>query len=537
MAFIKTQNVRRDESGAIVSGSAAILDTRYDSKVSGHSRHSVRESLGKVIALSEDKRSGIFLSPTRGLVSYDATKDIFEHINNSDPRVAGQPRVPEPPMHTDFGAVYLFTSLLKKGGWIDLLKRVFSKAADYERLLAHVTHVFLRDGSRIKCDTFIAQSALSSILTSFVLSTLRCDTRFFEKMGQDGARMRFFEAYVSMMRKRVEGFGHACYVDSTPLPDDIADNPYNALRCEAGKGCSVEIRLAMVLDDITGLPVWYQLVPGNLMDVSTLKWISEDVRDSLGIEICSVVVDAGYVCEGLIRQYGDSDGERTMIARMPNRKGYHYKTLYHKIKDQIDRGKYDFVRNSHVYFGRRLEDRVFDTDLFAYVYVDKERALREYRAWRIKHEDEFENLKERDKRWRTISSGYFVLLSNIKDSPSGMLERYLKRVDIELIFKTAKSFEGLLPLAKWNDTRVRGKILLDVIDTMLRAEMLKLTRDSKESVMDLFHDAASIGCFCHDGELRIETPNKQARNAYAVFDNKAPLSLKLEAWSQQLGIT
>lgn len=44
-------------------------------------RHSVQtqvESLGKVLWLSEDGKSGMLLSKTRGLVEYDATSNQFD---------------------------------------------------------------------------------------------------------------------------------------------------------------------------------------------------------------------------------------------------------------------------------------------------------------------------------------------------------------------------------------------------------------------------------------------------------------------------
>ena len=65
MAFIKAQKIVRDENGVITSGSAAIVDTVYISTGSkNHSKHIVREKLGKVLYLSEDRKSGIFMSPT-----------------------------------------------------------------------------------------------------------------------------------------------------------------------------------------------------------------------------------------------------------------------------------------------------------------------------------------------------------------------------------------------------------------------------------------------------------------------------------------
>ena len=64
MSFIKVQKLVRNEAGTILSGSAAIVDTVYvKTGNKNHSKQVVRERLGKVISLNEDKKSGVFLSP------------------------------------------------------------------------------------------------------------------------------------------------------------------------------------------------------------------------------------------------------------------------------------------------------------------------------------------------------------------------------------------------------------------------------------------------------------------------------------------
>lgn len=61
MAFIKTQKIVRDDTGKIISGSAAIVDAVYvHTGGKAHSKQLVREKLGKVLYLSRDKKSGIF---------------------------------------------------------------------------------------------------------------------------------------------------------------------------------------------------------------------------------------------------------------------------------------------------------------------------------------------------------------------------------------------------------------------------------------------------------------------------------------------
>ena len=87
MAFIKAQKLVYDEEGQIVSGSASIVDTQYGNYGTYHAKHTVREKLGKVLYLSQDKKTGIFLSPTRGLIEYSSTTDSFQDVEKNDPRI------------------------------------------------------------------------------------------------------------------------------------------------------------------------------------------------------------------------------------------------------------------------------------------------------------------------------------------------------------------------------------------------------------------------------------------------------------------
>lgn len=60
MAFIKSQKLIRDDNGVIISGSASIVDTIYGNFGSYHAKHTVREKLGKVVWLSDDRKKAFF---------------------------------------------------------------------------------------------------------------------------------------------------------------------------------------------------------------------------------------------------------------------------------------------------------------------------------------------------------------------------------------------------------------------------------------------------------------------------------------------
>lgn len=143
----------------------------------------------------------------------------------------------------------------------------------------------MRNGSRITCDNFIAKSFASYVLDDIPISTLRTDTTFFSMMGNDHVKMAFFITLIEAMRKANPDFGRWCYVDSTPLPNDIDDNPFDALCCHGVSSSMVQMRLILVLDEETGLPVWYGIIPGYVLDLSTIMNVLNDIGDNLNIHV------------------------------------------------------------------------------------------------------------------------------------------------------------------------------------------------------------------------------------------------------------
>lgn len=538
MAFIKTQKIVRDENNVIVSGSAAVVDTIYvGTGQSNHSKHEVREKLGKVLFLSEDKRKGIFLSPTRGLVQYDANTDTFEVVERGDPRIKDHEALfPITEIHTIFGDSYLLLSFLEKSGLLRLLRGIFPKDSDYERLVGHILHGVLKDGSKIPCDTFLQKSFASYLLSDVPLPSMKSDTAFYTLMGADHIKISFFKAFVETMRKTNPSFGRGCYVDSTPLPNDIEDNPFNALCCHGVSSCEVMTRLILVLDEASGLPVWYDIIPGNVLDINTIMDTINDVADTLDIEIESLVLDAGYVSKELLQTF-HIGSSKTFIGRMPARRGFPYKTLYWEVKDLIGRGKYAFVREHHTYFGIRKRIRLFDQDIYAYVYVDQNNALRRFSDYLTEHEDEYELLKVKDKDWYTVKYGYFVLLSNVDTTPKALLTDYFCRTEIEEVFKTSKEYLELLPLSKWTDTTIRGKILHDTIDTIVLLTLRKTMKGSGISMSEIFGRTQSLMCTKKSsGIVTIETPNKQVKAYYKLLGLSIPAHIKLIDFSHSLGL-
>ena len=532
MAFIKVQKLVLSEDGNVVSGSAAVVDTVYDSSVKGRSRHRVRERLGKVISISDDRKCGIFLSPTRGLVEYDSTKDLFAEVGRDDGRIAGLELFPEPETHTVFGDSYLILSFMEKTGITALLRSVFTKDEDFQRALAHICHTVAKDGSHISCDDFVSRSFLSYLVKDVPLQSLCSDTKYFSDMGRDHVKVSLMNGYVSLERKSDSTFGSACYVDSTPLPNDI-DIPISALCSHGTGGCEMQARLAVCLDSASGLPVWYSLFSGNIQDMSTLMDEIDDAETSVGVSIDDLVLDAGYITRELITAYNADDRFVSFTGRMPARKGFPFRTLYHRCGGSIHQAKYFFDRNGHTYFGRRFEDVLFGKRVYLYVYIDRDRALSLGRSYRQNNRDEYEALSDKEKNWMEVKNGYFVLVSNIDSTPAETLERYFGRMDIESFFKTSKEYLSLLPLSKWTRETIEGKLLNDMISTIVYLKMRKALSGTGLSMSKLFGRASSLMCTRKkDGTVIVEEANRQVKEIFKAAGIRIPSSLDLEEFEE-----
>lgn len=534
MPFIKLRKMRVSSDGTILSGSAGLIDTTYVKGSAFHSRQVQRENLGKVIWISQNHRTGIFLSPSRGLIEYSADQDQFSEVDRSDSRITNKQIFPDPPVHTIFGDVFLITSCLNNSILLKALNKTFFNKKDLQRLLIHLIHTVAKDGSHISCEDFAARSFLRYLFPDIPPYSIKADSRYFNLLGEDEIKVNFFKNYIEEMRESYPDFGKGCYVDSTPLPNSIVDNPFNALSCHGVGGSTMMTRLVMVLDDTTDLPIWYDIIPGNILDLNTIINVIEDVKITLNIEINSFVLDAGYASKEMFKAYHIGT-EKKFIVCCPARRGYQTQTVYREVKSMVPRGKYEFIRDKHLYFGFRKEVELFGEPVYYYIYVDKNNALQHHREMMMKDPERFKNMSDKDKDWESVRYGYFILISNYDLTCEEILDRYFNRVDIELSFRTSKEYLQLLPLNKWTDKAVRGKILNDIISTITYCAMREKISPSGESIPSVLGKSSSLMCLTDQNEItHIETPTKKVKEFAKLLGIEIPGTLDVRAFRSQL---
>lgn len=529
----------------------------FDKKGKYHSKQINVESLGEVIWLSNDKKSGIFKSPTRGIVFYDSKDDTFDNINSDDERLKDTKVDFNPLVHSEFGDIFLGLKCLNKYGITELIKKVFKD--DYERVIVHVLYSFLSNGSKMTVSNFIEKSFLPHIFKSIVVDSLRYDESYFITMGNDDLKIKFFKEFIAMMKEKDKNFGSSVYVDSTPIPTN-SDNPMSKLCCHGTGSSCTQIRLALVLDQNSGLPVWYDIIPGNVLDVNNLKDELINVEKTLNISIKSMVLDAGYSSKELFKCLNK---KTKVILKMPEKKGYPSQELFDAVEKEYNNPSYLFVRNQHNYVAIKKKIKLFDScEIEAFSYIDKDNAEACSKKKLIEMsndaslKNEFNLKPQNEKKKILMNGGFFVLLSNCDFDAEKTLDEYFDRTHIETFFKDAKEGRRLLPLDKWNDSSVRGKILLDMISTILYTCFRKEFSETKQvisenkkgrkpndllplnqlSVSEIISSCSTLMCLKKDNMIYIETPMKTVKEYFNFFGLKINGSMTVDELKKDLNL-
>ena len=546
--FIRVQNLKRNDAGVIVSGSASVTESVYDPGVKGgHCHQKLVISLGKVIWLSEDKSSGIFDSKDRGIVEYNLNTNSFNEVTLDDERLAGSKRPLQERIHTTFGDAYIFFSLVDRSRVFDSLREAFPDESRLERVMIHVMYGCIRNHSGAKCGQFLERSMASYLFQRYSTSTLNCDSGYFAYMGDDNVKKDYFMALITHIRKDHPRFGRSCYVDSTPLPNESQGFPYTALCSHGTDGLVMQARLALVLDMETGIPVWFQVFCSNILDHSNLKDIQDDVKTTLGIEIDVAALDAGYAGKDLFEKYNignntyiDSEGvkhERYAIVRMPQKNGFPHDELYLECKPRLYSALYLFDYNGHAYYGERFERTIFGFREYCYVFLDRKQAEDLGGKWRAENPQEWEELCGSDKEWYAVKGGFFILISGKKQDPREVLIEYKSRGKIEGFFKDGKSYTDIMPLKSWTKPTILGKILHDVIQTTVYRLFRKELGKINTSVGYFLTEMQSLDCMKEGGEdnrCKVFTPKKQVREYYEALGYTVPAFMDLKPLRKEI---
>ena len=103
----------------------------------------------------------------------------------------------------------------------------------------------------------------------------------------------------------------------------------------------------------------------------------------------------------------------------------------------------------------------------------------------------------------------------------------------ESFFKTSKEYLSLLPLSKWTRETINGKLLNDIISTIVYLNIRKAISKTVLTMTKLFGRASSLMCTKKkDGTIIVEEANRQVKEMFKAAGIKIPSSLDLKEFEE-----
>ena len=175
---------------------------------------------------------------------------------------------------------------------------------------------------------------------------------------------------------------------------------------------------------------------------------------------------------------------------------------------------------------------IFGAKQYAYVYVNRMKALSGFTDYFSRHTEEFHKLSDEEAGWIQVKSGYSVLISNIRTTPEDLLDRYFSRAEPDRELKSGRDCLSEMPYKNWDDLTVRGKMLSDIIVSDVRHFLNEKLKGTALSLSDAIGRTQSLICSEESaGTVAVDAPSEQVRKIYDIFGIILPQQLDLKKFT------
>jgi len=334
---------------------------------------------------------------------------------------------------------------------------------------------------------------------------------FLKILGQEKIRRKFFKTYI----ERLTGDKTGIIIDSTGLPNEI-DFPLSAWGNHGG-ATERETRLLMVVERLTGQPLYFSCKAGNIVDVTTLSHVIAELTQ-LGVHTSFVLVDAGYYAQDNIEELYRK--KISFMTRLPSGRTL-YKTLIKECKN-LEEAKNLVIYHERALYIERREVDLFGQKGFAYLACDIKR--KGYDSNRFLLSAKEDKLTDSQINEGLSDKGIFILISSEKLDTQEVLPLYYTRQTAENLFGVSKSFLEILPIRTHSMETFRGYLMLNFIAILLYVEMKKLLK-GEFTVEGALLEMTNQMCQVYDNQLIISEPTKKMKRVAELIGYMVPKSL------------
>ena len=286
----------------------------------------------------------------------------------------------------------------------------------------------------------------------------------------------FFESHIKFVMGATEN--ECCIIlDSTGCPN-ACRLPITKMSNHEGD-INVEFRIVTAVHRATGLPLYFEIVPGNVIDSSTIETITAKM-EGYGLRVTLVSGDAGYSCprgmEHLILSGSD------VLMRL-NPAYSLYKDLLKEHLPELSPNRKDNVfrfQNRDLIVVKVAatlgKDVVSDAPLEGYIYLCRDIGAYNNKSYHARANPKvIKSHTSAELQEMCEKYGVFAIVDTRDIAPEDIIAEYYVRLNVENFFKTSKDLAKLTPIRKHNEATVYGHVLLGFIggfiNTLIRNRM------------------------------------------------------------------
>lgn len=454
-------------------------------------------------------------------------------------------------INKNYGNILLLKNISSKLGLIDILKTVFPNS--YLEILAISYYEIMEAGPLYLFPYWIDEQHLQNVrrLHSSGISKL-CD-----ELGRSQTHMlNFIQKWIEHL-KPIEGV----YYDITSISSystnvDFIEWGYN----RDGEDLP-QLNLGITFCQNNSLPIHYNIYPGSIVDVTTLKNCIKylqvyDLQDIL------FILDRGFFSKANVLDMNRSENKLRFIQpipftlkkakevlskhkkqlKNPSNSFKYREEILHYYQTTLDFDDHNF--NAHIYFNERTEiDKkhqflgiLFEIEDRFKLKSEKFSTLKEYLKFKEsnipkKYQSFFKwNKKDLciEKNMRTIKAhisrmGSFILLTNCNEmAKNEVLNYYRQRDQVEKVFNVAKNEMDGDRLRAHSQYNTDGRLFIKFVALIIYMEILKTMKSNdmfkKYSVKELLAELKKLKLVQIDNnDPFLSELSKKQRNILKAF--------------------
>lgn len=266
----------------------------------------------------------------------------------------------------DFGDGYLLYEFFKNSNLASLL---LDDTKEFPEIIALIIYRICYQSAMHNATNWIDGNILSILCKKIDFSSQNI-SRVLAYLGQEAIQRAFFEKYLGTVVEEQENI----IIDASSLPNQI-HHPFSEWG-HADSCIEKQFRFLCVLGQKTKTPLFYRFLPGNIVDISSLKSTLDELR-LLNAKNKFVLLDAGYYSEDNILELYKN--EIDFLIRLPSQRTL-YKSCITKDVGDIERIEYAMKYDERVLFVKPLEVDLYGKKGWAYIVLDPTRKAKEIKT-------------------------------------------------------------------------------------------------------------------------------------------------------------